>query len=231
MTKQAGALTRALTLAALLLLALCSVAQAKDKWEVVEREAGITVSQRWPEGYELPIIKGVGVVDANIYEILAVMADIDRMCEWLHSCKQARLIEQKGAFDRITYNRFDLPWPLDDRDAVLQSRITVEQKKEFILIKYWDLKNSSVKPVEDVVRVPQMKGFYMLEKLGDDKTRVTYQGEARPGGLVPDWVVAQSGRNIPLESIKKLRQQVRRMQGKYPDFVKAWDPRQGGMGF
>jgi hypothetical protein len=228
---RSGALLRALTLAAVTLLVLCSVAQAKDKWEVVDREDGVVVSQNWPKGYELPIIKGVGVVQANIYEILAVMADIDRMCEWLHSCKKARLVSQKDEFDRITYNRFDLPWPLDDRDAVLQSRITVETGKEYILIKYWDLKNSSIKPVEDVVRVPQMKGFYKLEKLGDEQTRVTYQGEARPGGLVPDWAVAQSARNIPLESIKKLRKQVKRMKGKYPDFVKTWDPRQGGMGF
>jgi hypothetical protein len=221
--------------AALLVWVVCvfsvGLATAQDQWEVIEREGGVTVSQRWPEGNELPIIKGVGTIDANIYEILAVMADIDRMCEWMYSCVEARLLNQSGEFDRTTYNRFDLPWPLDDRDAVLQSKITIDQDKKFILVKYWDIQSKKVGPIDGIVRVPQMKGFYKLEQLAPDKTRVTYQGEAKPGGLVPDWVVAQSSKNIPLKSILKLREQVAAMNGKYPAFMKSWDPRQGGMGF
>jgi hypothetical protein len=202
-------------------------AAAGDKWEVIANEEGIVVSQRWPDGQTLPTIRGVGELKANIYEVLAVLADIDRTCEWLDSCDKAKLIKESSDFDRVTYNRFSMPWPLDARDAVLQSKITLDADKKTILVRYWDVERKGSPPVEGVVRVPSMKGFYKLEQLDDKLTRVTYQGEAEPGGNVPDWIVARASRNIPLLTIKNLRAQTVKTQGQYEDFVTHWDPKRG----
>jgi hypothetical protein len=116
---------------------------------------------------------------------------------------------------------------MDARDAVLQSKITLDADKKTILVRYWDVERKGSPPVEGVVRVPSMKGFYKLEQLDDKLTRVTYQGEAEPGGNVPDWIVARASRNIPLLTIKNLRAQTVKTQGQYEDFVTHWDPKRG----
>jgi hypothetical protein len=196
-------------------------AQAGDKWEKIDREDGISVFQRWPDGQELPTVRGVGTIDANIYQVLAVLTDVDHMCKWLHSCEEAKLLKTHGDLDMVTYNRFDMPWPLDDRDAVMRSTVTFYPEKDQVVLRYRNVSSPRVAKRDDVVRLPLMKGFYLLKRVGPNKTRVVFQGDASPGGMVPDMIVAQSSRSIPLEAIRKLERRVYKTRGNYADVIEG----------
>lgn len=217
---------------AIAFVALCLAlpSNAEAGWEVITKEAGITVSKRDVPGKDLPTFRGVGVVNASVYEILAVLQDAERNPEWMHNCHSAKELKKVDEVSRLVYNRTKAPWPVSDRDVVLRSKATWQVEKRTVTINFQSVKSPLMGEVDGVVRMPHLKGFYRLTALDWDKTKVTYQVDADPGGSLPDWLVSVVQNDIPLHTIKKLRKQVKKMRGKYPEFIKLWDPRQGGKG-
>jgi hypothetical protein len=208
-------------------LALPAAALAGD-WEVITKEEGITVSKKEVAGKDLATFRGTGVVHASLYEILAVLNDTDRNADWMHNCHSAELLKQVDEVSRVIYNRTKAPWPVSDRDVVLRSTATWNVEKRTVMVRFKSIQSPLKGEVDDVVRMPKLQGYYKLVALDWDKTRVTYQVDADPGGSLPDWVVNAVQTDIPLHTLLKLRAQVKKMRGKYPEFIKLWDPRQGG---
>jgi len=201
-------------------------------WEKIGSRDGVTAYRKFVEGFELPVIKGVGVIPAGIYDLLAVMEDVPSYPSWMESCREARLIKNLNEYERIIYNRTAVPWPLSDRDAVVQSKITVDPVKKTVKIAFQSIRSSlpGAGVVDGVVRMPILKGFYLLEVIDEGKTRVTYQAQADPGGFLPDWLVESASADIPLNTITSLRKRVAVMEGKYTTFLEKWDPAHGGVG-
>lgn len=223
---------RSIALLALVAATLFSATvSAQSKWEVISRDAGVVVSKKDIPELDLPIIKGVATLDEDFYDVLAVLRDTEHYAEWMHNCREARLLEAKDDFTLIVYNRVATPWPLEDRDTVVRTRIKVDYEREHVVIRFANTRSRLQGEIDGVTRMPLLKGFYKLEKLGPAKTRVTYQAQADPGGLIPDWLVERDSRDIPKHTIVSLRKRVRATRGTYKAFLKRWSPEHGGKGF
>lgn len=200
-------------------------------WEVAAREAGVLVERKDLDGYDLPVVRGTGLIKAGIFDVLAVLDDIDHYVEWMHACSASGALKVITPYERIVYNRTAMPWPINDRDAVLVTKIAVDRQRKTVRASF-DAVSSELKPeVSGVVRMPMVRGFYLLEWVDASTTRVTYQAHADPGGLIPDFIVASESVEIPLKVIVSLRRQVVRRRGSYKRFLKIWDPAYGGVGF
>lgn len=229
--------SRALTwlLSLLCLVAFTWPAQADAKgssqWEVIKKEQGITVSRKYIPNYNLPIIKGVGRINANIYEILALINDIGSNCQWMSDCHTSKLLKKNNDLDLFMYNRTKTPWPLDDRDAVIHAKIIPDMEKRAVTITFEGVKSNLMGPVKGVVRMPILKGFYYLRYIGPEETEVVYQAQADVGGNIPDTIAEWKSKDIPFNTILALRKQVKKSKGTHPEFMKQWNPAQGGKGF
>lgn len=205
------------------LLVATTLAQASG-WEEVTRDKGIIVYELEVEDRDLAAFRGVGAVDGTIYEILAVLSDSSRRTEWQHRCVGAHDIARFDEFSRITYNRTAAPWPVNDRDVVLKTRIRVLEHDQIILASFRAISTPKKPKVDDVVRMPYLKGHYKLTRVGPKRTRVEYQVDADPGGWLPDWVANRASREIPIKTLLGLRRQVDRTRGQYEDLLDRWDP-------
>ena len=94
-------------------------------WTEIADEDGIVVGSRPSEHSPLPVFRGVGEVEAPLLEVLAVITDADRHHEWIFSCSASALVEQSSERTGIVYNRTATPWPVPDRDVILDSRVEV----------------------------------------------------------------------------------------------------------
>ena len=94
-----------------LTLAICfsSVLLTGAQWELITEEDGIKVMRKDVEGRSLPVFKGEGNVNENLYEILGVLRDINKGKEWMHSCKESKLIKAWGDRKFLVYNVTDAP--------------------------------------------------------------------------------------------------------------------------
>lgn len=184
-------------------------------WTEIARQEGITVTSRPSKQSPLPIFRGVGTVDAPLLEVLAVVTDAERHHEWIFSCSASGLVAQNTDTSAIVYNRTATPWPVPDRDVVLDSRVEVIDAEREIVVRFFATEHPR-RPAEDgVVRMTYLRGHYHLWAEDAGRTRVEYQVDSDPGGRLPTWLATRGTRDMPLESLKGLRAQVAKTRGTY----------------
>ncbi len=190
-------------------------------WTVLAEEDGIVVTSRASERSPLPVFRGVGVVEASVVEVLAVVLDADRHDEWVFSCSDSSLIEQTSEITGVIYNRTATPWPVPDRDVVLDSEVEPIDGEREILVRFFATEHAQRPPEDGVVRMTYLQGHYHLWDEGQGRTRVEYQVDSDPGGRLPTWLATRGTREMPLESLRGLRTQLVRTRGSYDDRMDA----------
>ena len=176
-------------------------------WETVVKEGGVVVEKKEVEGRELPVFRGKVVIRGSIYETLTVLDDSSARTKWVHRCSESRVVKTITDFKRYIYNRTDAPWPVNDRDVVVLTNISVDVVKKHVRIAF-SSKSGILPEVDGVVRIPRLEGMYFLEAKGQDHTRVTYEIDTDPGGWLPRWLVKRTTRDIPLKTLLNLQKQV-----------------------
>lgn len=208
--------------AALALIALPGDSRATPRWKRILVEDGVTVSTREVPGRSFPTFRGEGVIHAGIYDVLAVISDIARYPHWVEKCKTARVLQKISEREYIIYQRIDVPWPVSDRDSVNRSRAVVDQRRQRVNIKFWAVRDRRMGKVDGVVRMEDIRGHYLLIALGEGRTRIAFEVDADPGGLLPAWVAKLATRRLPLRTIQNLRLRVRRTRGWYDRRIRRW---------
>jgi hypothetical protein len=197
-------------------------------WKRVLKEDGIVVSAREVPDKPFLEFRGVGVVNANLYQVLAVLDDTPRHCEWQANCTVSRVVKTVDEFTRYIYHRIDSPWPVSDRDVVVLARVEVDLPAKTVMSRFSAKPLAGHGPVSDAVRMPQLDGFYRLEWIDLGHTRVTYQVVADTGGMLPTWLANRASRKLPLGTLQGMRRQVVKMAGRYEAFHKRYNPLKGG---
>ena len=209
-------------------IALCvglpALASAAQPWTHAFTEKGVMVHTRPGIGGNLPAFRGTTVINARIWDLLAVIDDLDAVCEWAKRCVANNEVRRDSVTRRVFYNRTGAPWPFSDRDAVLLGVVSGLAEGKDVVMRFSPIKLASKPPVSGVVRMPQMKGLYRLQALGPQRTRVIFQITAHPGGWVPNWAARWVSKRIPIDTLDGLRRQVKRTRGRYEKFLDRWDP-------
>lgn len=217
----------------LLTTSLMSAEASARGWKRILSKRGVVVSQRAEPKRELPSFKGVGIVEADMYLILAVLRDGKRRREWMSKSGLTRVLSRKSAFEAISYQQTLAPWPVSDREVVMHTQVYLRREPLEMIATFDDVKWS--KPIrgvdrDDYVLMPYLRGYWRLTPKGKGRTEVTYMVNTDPGGLLPNWVIRRVTRDIPYWTLIGLRKQVKRSANRYPDFLKAYDPAQAPEG-
>ena len=194
----------------------------KISWQRVDEDEGVTVYRRQTPGSRFVEFRGVGEVDAPIPKIIALMADVTNMPHWVFGCVKGELIERNFTEDdlnrapsdyhQVLYGVNTLPWPLRNRDYVLQANVNfipASPPEPFRVVLAMHAVEHRLKPVEPgFVRMPEMRTTIIFTPLDSDlrRTTVDFSVITDPGGLIPDWVTNFSTRNIPRKTIATLRE-------------------------
>ena len=189
---------------------VCAEPALARGWQTITHDHGVTVEKKDVPGRDLPTFRGISVMNGGIYDVLTVLDDTPGRTEWVHRCIESRVIKQISDFERYVYNRTKAPWPVMDRDALVLTKITVNIEKRTVKIAF-KAAQGIFPEVDDVVRIPNLEGFYYMEALSESKTRVTYQLDLDPGGWLPNWLIKRTSLQIPLMTLRKLKKQVKKV--------------------
>jgi hypothetical protein len=197
------------------------LASAKGKWEVLAREGGITVTARVQKNRQYPTFRGTARMNCSPWDIIAVVADADRHKEWAHKCSESAKLKEIDPTTSIVYSRTGLPWPVKDRDVIIRGKVSVIQPDTELRIRFSAISSSLRAVPPDVVRIPVLEGHWYLVGMGENKTFAEYQVNADPGGALPEWLVEQSSRDMPLITIRNMRKQIKKTKdtGMYDDWI------------
>lgn len=185
-------------------------AAPEGQWTQIDDDDGIRTWQHERPGQDLPGFRGQTVIDAPIGAIRAVIQQVARHPEWMHNCVDAKLIEQITPDHTLVYNRTGAPWPVWDRDVVLDTIFVSSEDGKQLTLSFRNTDPKRHPLPEKTVRMPRLVGFYKLEQLAPNKTKVTYQVEADVGGSLPRWLAERVAKEMPFKTLDRLRARVTR---------------------
>jgi len=199
--------------------------QAKARWRHVATEDGVRVSVLPDDKRDVPLFRGETVISAPILELLAILTDVNRACDWNARCLESRVMRRTDDLNLMFYSRVDGPWPVSDRDAIFRARARILKHGRKVLATFDAIPWPKLKVPSGTVRFARLHGSYTMIALSPFRTKVTYQIDAHPGGMVPDWVVRYTSKWVPVGTLAGLRRQSRRIGKRYAAFVARHRPK------
>jgi len=186
---------------------------ADDGWEKYGESDGIVSYLRPTTGSGVDEIKAVGIVNAPIAVVEAVIRDISMMPRYVFLCKESFVVntpDMKSDGDIIYfYSLTELPFPLSNRDVVAKALWSMDKATGIIYCHSEGVK-TAYKQNKDVVRMPLSITDCTLAPIGAEKTRVTYQVLGDPGGKLPPFLVKMLTKDYGIKTIVGLRQMVKK---------------------
>ena len=195
-----------LGLCACVFLALpASVLGAGPNWELVEDDEGIKVWGLDIPDRDLPGFRGITMVNATIDELLVELLDFKGHREWMWNTTQSYMVKQISETRAVIYNMINAPWPVKDRDMVMDSDYRFTPDHKALTIRFNETNLVKVPLPNRVIRVPRINGFYRFWSESPTRTNVLYQVEVDIGGNVPNFSAKRYARKLPYETLKALR--------------------------
>lgn len=180
-------------------------------WEKIGESDGIVGYTRPTTKSSVDELKGIGIVEAPVAVVEAVIRDVSAQTEYIYKCKEASVVntpEFTNTTDTVhIYNVTSMPFPVYDRDVVAKSEYTLDKSTGTVRVHFEGV-NTSYRSDKKKVRMPIMIGETILVPKGPDKTEVTCIVLADPGGNLPSMVVNLFTKNLCIQTIAGIRKMV-----------------------
>ena len=191
----------------ILLLFLFSInANSQSDWTLAKNDQQIQIYTRDVQGSKIKEFKATTNVKADINQILEMLINFGDYSKWIDGCQSGNLLK------KITPNKFiyritlSLPWPLKNRDAVIEALISKESNG---IVTFTMNENTSfLKTQEEYIRMPKFRGKWVLTPKENGFVQVEQQIHAEPGGSIPAWVANSKVTDGPLATFINLKKKV-----------------------
>ena len=200
---------RKLTIIFLILTAFLKGYTQDADWKFLRGDDGIVVYSRKSPDSPFKEIKVQNMIQTDLSSLVALMKDVENHKNWTYANKKAGILERHNDFSWVFYGYSDAPWPVQDRDMVIDARLS--QDPETRIVKNEGTCNPGYIPEkEGVVRVPDCQSLWTLEPVGADSVRVTLEIRIDLGGSIPAWLVNMVSSRGPYETIKNMESEVQK---------------------
>lgn len=182
---------------------ICVPAFSQTNWKLTKNEGGIRVYQKDSKNSNFKSIRVECTLDGTYDKLTAVINNINGYKDWVYHNKATSLIKRISATEFYYYTETYLPWPMDNRDAVMHTRITRDSLNRFLRISSTAAPNYIAKK-SGKVRVSRSDITWYVTSPAANKIRIIYIFDTDPGGNVPAWLANSFADKGPHESFKKL---------------------------
>ncbi len=191
-------------LAALSVFIFTLLGQPAHAWEVIMTQKGVEVAQKTMENSQLMAFRGEGVMDVPVGKLVAVLLADHLATEWVDLQAEHTVVREDSAAKSILYQRYDLPFPIDDRDYVLEEVTSFDDANWVFTLKYESIEHPD-RPVSSCcVRARAYRTFWRLTKLDAGRTKVEVEVFTDPKGMLPSWLINMIQKDWPWKSITGL---------------------------
>ncbi len=210
----------AIAFIAIVLAVFAVNASAADAWRLVSDKNGIQVYMRHTDDSRIKTFRGVTRMKLdNLHALSGVLNDTPNMPRWMHFISNTREIRRSDYLNREYQFLTSLPWPLADREAVVQLLVRQDPESKGITVHVVNAPKL-LPPAPEYIRIPQMQGRFAFMPTGNPKeVEITYEIIMDPGGYIPAWIANIVLKDVPYFTLEKLRRVVVR-----PEYQSWRDP-------
>lgn len=183
-------------------LILCSYTevQSQSDWKLEKSSKGIEVFTRRVEETTIKEFRARVIIKSEMEKITEVVEHVKYHPDWMYGLKSADVLNEEPKI--LQYVR-SAPFPFTDRYVIMHSITEASGDSCRITLEHSDYPASP--DVDGLVEIVYIKGYWLLTKIDDHTTSVTYQFVTDPGGNLPDWLVNSFIVKTPFLTLKNLR--------------------------
>jgi hypothetical protein len=186
-----------------LLLCLFSAVKAEDNWELRRDESGITIYSRRSADGKLVELRVLCQFNATPAQVIKQLFDIDNYANWVYGNKRTGIIKKINEQDIIYFTEAHLPWPIQDRDLVIELTQSPATATTPLIVKAKSL--PAYLPLKKhFIRVPYSLATWRISPAPGNKSKIDYTFSLDPGGSIPVWLVNLNIATGPFKSFIKL---------------------------
>jgi len=184
-----------------------------NEWKKVKESDGIICYTRPTSLTNVDEVKAVGMIDASVAVIEAVLRDIPAQTEYMFKCDEAFIADIPGLEDTkdtiYIYNKTNMPWPLHDRDGIARTEFMVDEATGVLFMKAQGI-STDFERDKKIVRIPIATVTYTLVPIDQDKTEITYTILGDPAGKLPSSLVNMFSKNLGGKTVSGIREMVKK---------------------
>ncbi|PJZ81478.1 START domain-containing protein [Leptospira meyeri] len=196
-----------------------SLLSQSSEWSESKRKKGIQVLTRPFVGSNLDEFLGRTEIEASISQVIALLTDPASCKNLYHQCKELTVLsgtEKKS----VVYLRNGAPWPVNDRDLIMDRGFEQNEKTLATVMKIKRLDSNARPTPSGVTRMENFEGVWRIIPQTNGKLKIEYQAHFEPGGSVPQSVINLVLTDTPYESLLNLKTLVE--EGKHKDTKFDW---------
>ena len=180
-----------------------------QNWKLDKNKDGIKVYLAENPKSKFKSIKVETTLPGTYDKLIAILTDIDRLKGWVYNTKMSYLIKKLSPYDLYYYTETSIPWPMENRDAVVHLRIMRDSLQRFMKV-ISENENRFVPEKEGKVRVVHSPINWYVTMPTAKTISIVYTFDVDPGGNLPAWLVNSFADKGPYESFKKLGELLKR---------------------
>jgi hypothetical protein len=184
--------------------------KAQEDWKLKVNKEGIEIYTK-PSilNAKLKAIRVRCVLPATLSQLVAIVLDVNTGAEWVYSTKSSTLLKQVSPAEVYYYSEVELPWPCSNRDFIAHLTARQDPRTKVVTIDGPTV-DGMVPEKKNIVRVSRSSGKWIITPLPNRSVRIDYTLETDPGGSLPAWLVNLFVTKGPMETFRKLKEQVQK---------------------
>ena len=190
----------------IMLIADSTTMASEENWVFVENSQGVTIHSRKLVDYAESEFRGTRILNYPVEVIAAVLADIPSYPRWFFNCIQASKIPDTTSpnLNFLLYIVVKAPWPLWNRDVIYATETMIDMPAGKITIGGKAAQDAIVPIERKHVRVTDSALEWVLARLDDNRTKVSFTKRINAGGNIGSYLSDLGCRKTIFESLVNL---------------------------
>lgn len=176
----------------------------EDGWTLEKDEDGTQIHSRAVDGWEIREIRGRARFEGRLSSLVAVLEDGEAAPRLNEFVEHWAVLHRDSDTRYQVYAQTDMPWPLKDRDVVMQREISQDAETGVVTIK--DNAVPDVEPEKKgLVRIVRSHQTWTLTPNADGTVSIELRMLSDPAGPIPSALINALSVGTPFKTIAELK--------------------------
>ena len=173
-------------------------------WKFLYKKDELSFYSKEVKDSQLLAFCAKGTINIALVEMLAILRDVEGTKRWDKNSKVKKTIKNISDIEANTYSVSTMPWPVTDRDMILNNKLHLDLKNGYMLVDAHSVDHKDYPVKDNKVRANMGIARFKIKYINAQKSYVEMYIHVDPRGSIPSWLVNYVQKDLPYEYLKNL---------------------------